>query len=58
MAVNDDRPLEADPAPRTERAHRNAAAEPDSSVDRTVSTVLEGVDRVAEKIKGLLGSHR
>ncbi|HEU5082919.1 MAG TPA: hypothetical protein VFU14_06245 [Acidimicrobiales bacterium] len=59
MAVNDDRPLDADRlAPAAHGAGSAPADEPEGAVDRTVTTVLEGVDRVAEKIKALLGSNR
>lgn len=59
MAVNDDRPLDAEQlAPAPLGAASTPTDEHEGAVDRTVSTVLEGVDRVAEKIKALLGSDR
>ncbi len=59
MAVNDDRPRDIDRLrPASHGAGSGPADEHDGAVDRTVSTVLDGVDRVAEKIKGLLGSNR
>lgn len=57
MAVNDDRPLDADRG-ASSRPGSAPADDQEGAVDRTVSTVLQGVDRVAEKIKGLLGTQR
>lgn len=52
---------DADAAGRVPEVHAPAGdtdLDQDTTVDRVVNDVREGVDRVAEKVKGLLRSHR